>query len=191
MRHTSRSLSRDSLIRFLPWLSGLVLLAGVVAFVVVHASASASSDASTTTTSRKAGDSSTPNTNTAVALDPRVRQVAGRFILTAVRRQHLDEAWKITGPAIRQNLTYKQWLTGNIPVIPYTAPIGVAPLHVVSSQPREALLEVVLVPKHGSGARPQDFFIGLIKIKRKGREQWVVNYWLPRAAPAVPLRPSG
>ena len=33
--------------------------------------------------------------------------VAGRFVLTAVQRKNLSEAWKLIGPGIRQDLTYK------------------------------------------------------------------------------------
>jgi hypothetical protein len=129
-----------------------------------------------------------------VPLDRSAREVAGRFILTAVRRRHLAEAWRLVGPDIRQNYTLKQWLTGNIPVVPYNAPIGFAPLHVVYSHPRDALLEVVLFPRRGVRAKPQDFFLGLIKIRRPGSGKgghWVVNSWVPRAAPAVPLRTGG
>jgi hypothetical protein len=183
------SRSRQVAGRLSPWLAGLLLAAGAVA--LVQRASPEPKSVTPPPAQRPASKPSVPDKNKKVPLDPAVRKIAGRFILTAVRRQHLDEAWKIAGPDIRQGLTYKQWLTGNIAVIPYTAPIGFAPLHVVYSHPREALLEVVLIPKRATSARAQDFFLGLIKIRRNGRDQWVVNYWVPRAAPAVPLSPSG
>ncbi len=75
------------------------------------------------------------------------RVVAGRFVITAVQRKNLAEAWTLVGPAIRQDLTYKEWLSGNIPVVPFTAEISVAPIKVDFSSKDYALLEIILLPK--------------------------------------------
>lgn len=56
-----------------------------------------------------------------VKLDPAARQVADKFILTAVARKNLGEAYELTHPDLRQGLTKQQWLTGNIPVQYYPA----------------------------------------------------------------------
>ena len=77
-----------------PWAAGLILVAGVIAVLVkVVPNTSGTND-----------KSATPNPvvvrrhRKTVKLPKAARKVAGRFILTAVRRQHLDEAWKISGP---------------------------------------------------------------------------------------------
>ena len=48
------------------------------------------------------------------------------------------------------------------------------------SYPDEAILEVALLPKDSTKVKPQVFFIGL---KKTGSGAWLVNYWVPRAAP--------
>src|SRR5262245_19594486 len=52
-------------------------------------------------------------------LPKEARKVAGEFILTAVNRKNLARSWDITHPTLREGLTKKEWLTGNIPVVPY------------------------------------------------------------------------
>ncbi|HEY6076226.1 MAG TPA: hypothetical protein VIV36_05265, partial [Gaiella sp.] len=52
-------------------------------------------------------------------LPKEARQVAVRFIQTAVARENLEEAWTLVGPNLRGGLTKKEWLTGNNPVVPY------------------------------------------------------------------------
>ena len=71
-----------------------------------------------------------PSTPKRVKAEPAVKVVAGKFILTAVQRKNLDQAWTIVGPGIRQDLTYKEWLTGDIPVVPFLKKIKLAPLKV-------------------------------------------------------------
>ena len=44
---------------------------------------------------------------------------------------------------------------------------------------------MALLPKDAAKVKPQIFYIGLKKVG-KGRSRWLVNYWVPRAAPAVP-----
>jgi hypothetical protein len=112
-----------------------------------------------------------------------VKEVAGKFILTAVQRQNLDQAWPLVGPGIRQDLTYKQWLTGNIPVVPFLKKIKLAPMKVDISQKNYALLEVVLLPFKGRG---EIYDIELIK--RQGK--WLVNSWVPRTHPTIPTNQS-
>ena len=41
---------------------------------------------------------------------------------------------------------------------------------------------MALLPKGSAKVKPQIFFIGL----KKTGTHWRVNYWVPRAAPAVP-----
>lgn len=81
----------------------------------------------------------------------------------------------------------KQWLTGNIPVVYYPAKeIDKATFKVDKSYPEEAILEMALLPKDTKEAKPQVFYIGLKKAGKGTAARWMVNYWVPRAAPQIP-----
>jgi hypothetical protein len=46
---------------------------------------------------------------------------AREFIRTAVLREHLGRSWPLLAPSYRHGFTRAQWLTGNIPVVPFPA----------------------------------------------------------------------
>jgi hypothetical protein len=124
-----------------------------------------------------------PTVQQKAPLEPEARRVAGLFILTAVARKNLDQAWEITHPTLRQGLTRKQWLTGNIPVQPYPVDqLETAPLAIDESYRNSAVLEVALLPRRGSKIKPQTFFIGLKAVGKGKQRRWLVDYWAPRSA---------
>jgi hypothetical protein len=174
--------------RALPWVAGLVLAAGV-AGVLVKIVPNSNPKADTSPTKNPTiVPSKAPNT---VPLSKEARRVAGRFILTAVRREHLDEAWKLSGPLIRQDLTYKEWMTGSIPVVPFTAPIGLTPMKIDYSFRNHALVEVSLLPVKGSKVKPETFWLELKRVGSGKNARWLVWSWVPRAAPPIPANPVG
>ncbi len=194
----------------LPWVSGLVLIAGVVAFLVVKlgggdssANKAASSPPAAQSTApppshakTKAGGKTASNTGAgngrqpvAARFDASARRVAGTFILTAVQRKHLARAWPLAGPAVRAGTTYKEWLTGNITVVPYLDPIAGAKFDIQSLGVNRASIGVALIPKRAK-LRPQYFDMRLIKIGSGKSRHWVVNWWVPRVAIAVPAELS-
>jgi hypothetical protein len=121
-----------------------------------------------------------------VKIDSAARQVAGRWILTNVARKNLATGYELTHPELRQGMTLKQWLTGNIPVTPYPADrLEAATFKVTESYEDEVYLEVALLPKAGVDIKPQIFHIGL---KRMGgaHGKWRVSYWLPYGKPELP-----
>jgi hypothetical protein len=162
------------------WISAIVLAAGIAGVLITFLR--------DTGTKEKQVFSDKPvqtvQTPKAVKLEPDVRKVAGEFILTAVQRKDLAKAWGIVGPGIRQDLSYKEWLSGDIPVVPFLDPIKLAPMKTRISNKAYALLEVYLLPSKGRG---QIFSIELIK--KKGH--WLVNSWAPRSAPTIPSNPNG
>jgi hypothetical protein len=172
--------------RWLLWVSGLVLAAGVAAVLVVFLR--------NTGTSLNAPFSTTPvdvvKKPKKVPLPSAARLVAGRFVLTAVQRKHLAEAWKLVGPGIRQDLTYKQWLTGDIPVVPFTDEISVAPIKVDFSGKDYAVLEIILLPK-SKKVKSEIFTLELITVGKGAKKHWVVNSWAPRSHPTIPNNPNG
>jgi len=169
-----------------PWVAALILAAGVIALIIkLVPGTSGTQDSSSTKNPTIVRSQKT------VKLSNSAREVAGRFILTAVRRQHLDEAWKLSGAPIRGGLTYKEWLTGNIPVIPYTAPISITPMKIDYSYPKEALVEIALVPKKKGQAETELYFLELKKIGNGTNAHWVVWSWVPRLAAPIRANPGG
>lgn len=158
----------------------LVFVAGVVAVLVVYVGNTSNKIEVSPLSTEPAVVSTTPKS---VSLDPAAKVVAGKFILTAVARQNLAEAYDLTHPDLRQGLTRKQWLKGNIPVQYYPASaIDTATFKIDESHENQAMLEVALIPKQGKTVKPQIFYVGLKKTNGK----WQVYYWAPRGSAALP-----
>ncbi len=168
--------------RVFPWVAGLVLVAGLAAFLVVFFGNTAT-PVESKITDTETGAAIVPAKQPSVAIDPGVRQVAGEFILTAVARKDLARSYEITHPDLRQGLSLKEWETGNIPVQFYPADaIDNATFKIDESHANDAVLEVALIPKAGETIKPQIFYIGLKKVEGN----WLVDYWAPRGSAAVP-----
>lgn len=164
--------------RLAPWIAALVLVAGIVTFLLVFFRNTAKPDVSTPLTPAKPSQVAAQKN---VPVERKARLVAGRFILTAVQRKHLAEAWKLAAPPIRAGVTYKQWLSGNIAVVPWFGKLGAVPLKVDYSYPGEAQFTVILAPKPGTAGTPDTFIMGL---KKYGKD-WKVTAWVPYEPPAV------
>lgn len=167
-------------------LSALVLAAGVATVLIVFLR--------NTGTSVQAPFSNQPvqkvTTEKKVPLSKEARGVAGRFILTAVLRRHMAEAWKITGPGIKAGISYKQWLKGDIPVVPYTYKLAQAPLSVKESTKDHALLLVALLTD-STKIRPYFFFMDLVRVGKGSAAHWLVNGWVPAyGGPGIPANPA-
>jgi hypothetical protein len=106
-----------------------------------------------------------------------VRKVLAHFIATAVARQRVADSWALAGPGLRQDITYKQWRTGEIPVVPYpVAKHGQGAWDVVNYSYRNRVgLEVLLFPKPRSGYSVATVETDLVR-GRDGR--WRVDYWM-------------
>ncbi len=172
--------------KILLWASAVVLVAGIGAVLIVFLGNTGHSEAAPFT-NKPVQVVKQPKK---VPLEKEARAVAGRFILTAVQRKGLPEAWKLVGPGIRQGLTYKDWLSGTIPVVPFLDPIKIAPIKVDLSSKNYALLEVILVPKSAK-AQSTIFTLEVIKVGKGKDAHWVVNSWAPRSHPTIPNNPNG
>ena len=163
----------------LPWVIGVVVVGAVIASGIIWSNTGKSS--ATPLTNQPAVDvSKVPPT---VKLTPGATKIAREFIKTAVARRNLEQAYSIVTEQIRQGQSLKSWKTGNIAVVPYPVDaIDYAPMKVDFSYPKEAQIEVALLPKKGSKVRSQLFIMDLVK--RDGK--WLVNGWVPRSSPPVP-----
>jgi hypothetical protein len=146
--------------RWAPWVAAAVLVAGIAAFAVM----------------RHSGSSPTPAPpHRASSLVNAERRVAYEFLDTAVARKHLDRAWTIVAPELKQGMTLDEWKTGTIPVVPYPVGRAQAMLRVVSSFTDLARLQVTFVPKSGTKAHAATFTLGL----RNVGGRWLVSAWQP------------
>jgi hypothetical protein len=165
--------------RALYWVSGIVFLAGVVAIITVYATRGSSSPAAVNNPGSGSHVSTPPKT---VKPSPDALGVARKFLETAPARKNMAEAYTLVGPNLKGGTTLKQWKSGNNSVVPYPANNASTTAFIVkSSHPTDLLVWVNLVPKIGSGYKPQAFSIGLDKLN--GR--WVVNSFQPLYQPPV------
>ena len=170
--------------RYAFWIGLALLVAGVVAVAIAFFG-----DTGKTFDETKSNEPAqgilTPRKQ--IPLDKAARRAAGRFLLTAVPRKNLAESYQLTHPELRQGLSLKEWLTGNIPIQYYPADnLEVATFKVDESYADEAVMEVALLPKKGVEIKPQIFYIGLKKVGEGSSAEWKVNYFAPRSPPAVP-----
>lgn len=170
--------------RALPWVAGIILLAGIAAAIQAWAYHPAKK-AEVFTKAPVKDVSGVPKT---VELDPAVKTLARDFILSAVARKNLRHAYTLVGPELKGGQTLKEWMTGNIAVVPYPAhAIDVAPFRIDYSYAREALIEVMLLPKAKAKIRPTDFYLGARKVGKGSNAHWVVTSWVPHVSPMVPI----
>jgi hypothetical protein len=189
---TERPFSRK-VVKWLPWISALVFVAGGIAFLIAYVGNTAEPRSiEPTGTGRVQDNSGTPPT---VPVDPKARVVAGKFIVTAVTRKDLAAAWKITEPGspLRHGYTYKRWLAGDIPVQPFPSKaIAGASYRVDQSHPGELTLNVYIFAKPKSGVKSQSFLIVLHPHGKGKNKRWLVNYWIPSSgAVVVPAEGGG
>jgi hypothetical protein len=110
----------------------------------------------------------------------RVRAVADRFISTAVYRRHLDEAWALAAPSLREGMTLSQWRTGNIPVVPYPAnEVAQVKWRVAYSFPRLIGVKVDLIPKPNATRTGLVASMELTAYGSGAHRRWLVDAWVP------------
>lgn len=113
-----------------------------------------------------------------------VLSVAQRFLTSAVVRKGVADSWEVTHPDLRQGMSRQEWVSGDIPVVPY--PVDTARWRLGYSQAGVVGLEVYVVPEAGSSVRPMVFDM---EVKSEGR-RWLVSNWAPRVTPGGPAPPE-
>jgi hypothetical protein len=108
-----------------------------------------------------------------------VHDVLHRFIDTAVTRRDPAGSWNLATQNMRSGITHKQWVNGELPVVPYPAEETKSTGGwdaVEYSYKRSVGVEVFLLPKPGSGVAPVTADVELVK----GHDgEWRVDYWMP------------
>lgn len=103
---------------------------------------------------------------------------AARFVETAVKRDHAEEAYELVGPNLRNGTTLAHWREGDIPVVPY--PVDDARWKFDYSYRDEIGLEVAVFPKAGEAVRPMVFNMSLRAVGEGSKRHWLVDSWSPR-----------
>jgi len=166
------------ILRSLPWISALVLFAGIIAFSIAYFGRGEES-----TADRFAPPPPVAQQAPTVKLDRSARVAAGKFITSAVTRQDLRTGWNLTHPSLKAGYTLKEWMKGSIPVQYYPPDaIAGATFKVEESHPRQATLRVLILPTTKAakgGLKPGDSFITLTAVGNGEKKRWLVSYWVP------------
>jgi hypothetical protein len=175
--------------KVLPYAAALVLVAGGIAVLIAYFGNTAH-EATPKTPPGAVVDNSVPPKTVPVPND--AKTVAAKYITSAMTRQNLPLSWKLTNPSLKAGFTYKQWLTGNIPVqfFPRKHFAG-ATYKVQWSHPNDVMLDVYVFGKPANLG--QAFFVELKPVTSAGKKQWLVSYVMPDGgAQDVPaLSPDG
>jgi len=173
---------RPGWMKALPWVIGSAVVGCLIAVGIIWSN-TGHSNASVIDRNKPAVDVS--KVPPKVKLAPGATKVARTFIETAVARKNLRVAYTLVTEQIRQGQSLKSWMTGNIAVVPYPVDaIRYAPMKIDFSYPREAQIEIAMLPKKGSNVKPLLFMMDLVK---RG-DRWLVNSWVPRATPRIPVQ---
>ena len=174
----------------LMWLSALILIAGVVTFGVLVFGENKTTSADEAAGEGPAVATQTTENRKTVPLDPKARQVAGRWILSAVTREDLAEGWELAHPDLKAECgcTRAEWLQGNIPIQPFPPDaLDDASFAINESYEDEAVLEVALLPKEGAEVESQIFYLGMKAVGEGAAKRWLVYYWQVRPIIEVPV----
>jgi hypothetical protein len=177
------ALSSRRFSKLLPWIAASVLAIGLIVFLATYFGNTA--DSKETFSNEPA---QTPQVVKQVPLERAAREVAGKFILTAVARENLDQAWPLVTANVKGGLTLKEWMTGNIPVVPMGVPIDkVAITKIIYSHRKNAEINMVILPKpNKEGVKAQLYVMDLVKVGKGANARWLIDYFQPHGSPGVP-----
>jgi hypothetical protein len=181
-------------IQVLPWLAGLVLIAGVVAFAVVKAGQNPDSNAGAAPKNGAPVKVSNDKYINPRDVDPKVMTTAREFLKTGVGRTDAVRAYELSGPDLRQGTTLKQWVRDwnnpdlGVAIVPYPLEkVKASPFRIDWATKKQVMMEVALLPKPGVKLRGQLFYIRLDKAGVGKAAHWIVGYWVPRVTAPVPV----
>ena len=106
-----------------------------------------------------------------------------RFVPAALSRERLLVAWELAGPGVRDGMTKREWVRGNIPVHPYPwKPQRVDGWRLIYAYRNRVAVDLLLQPPKRARVGPIVFGIDLIR--RDGR--WLVESMFPAAVFSAP-----
>jgi hypothetical protein len=163
--------------RWLLVLGGLVLAAGIVAILVTKVG----NNSGKTENANSAGPtiSGLEKAQKNIRFPADAWEVAKQFIMTAPARKNLAKAYALADDNVRGGLTLSEWKTGNIPVpyFPTTKIIRYNWKNTNFAHPRDAAVNLILVPTGKSGLQTGPFMIEVVKVAQGEKAHWVVDYF--------------
>ena len=170
--------------KLLPWVSALVLVVGIGAFLITHYS----NTAKVANPNPKGPAIPRPVPQKNIKFPPAAWRVVREFAFTALPRKNLAQSYSLTHADVRGGLTLKEWETGEItvPVIPVAQILKWNWKNTNYAHPRDALINVILIPTKASHMRAFTAQIGLAKVGKGSSAHWLVNYFQLLSGPMVP-----
>jgi hypothetical protein len=104
--------------------------------------------------------------------------VTSRFVMTAVRRRHLDQAWGMLGPEMKAGQTRRSWNSGFNNVVPFNAD-GIGTFNVLYAYQNDVAIDTGLVSGKGQRWAAKTFTIELKRYPSHPHE-WLVASWVPK-----------
>jgi hypothetical protein len=186
------ALSSRRLSRWLFVLAAAVLAAGVIALIVAKTTGGSSSNSSSAPA--ESAKPTGPSLRQIEQAEKNIRfpadawKVVQQFVYSAVSRRNLAQSYALSDENVRGGFTLKQWKSGNIPVTYYpTAKIIRYNFRNTNfAHPREAALNLILVPPKSSTQRPGAYLIFVKKVGNGAKAHWLVDYFGALQGPPVP-----
>jgi len=193
MERPRRLVNSRRLKTLLPWISALVLIAGIVAVIITYSN-NGSSNGPQATPNQRVGPANPPIPSAQVPsqnipFPPAAWKVAREFMFTALARKDLGRSYEISDSALKSGFTLKQWQTGTLPNIPFFPTAKIVKYNWKNTNfvhAREAQVNVVLIPTKASKQQPITAQIALKKFGEGSNAHWLVDYFSPVAGPRVP-----
>ena len=164
------------------WLAALLLVAGTIAFLAVfYPNTSPTRHGAPFTSEPIQRVAPLPRSVKFTAADQKaVNAVASDFIATAVFRRRLSHSYDLVCNDFRQGMTRKQWMTGEIPVVPYPKEaVALVRWKVDYSYRGRVGLHVAFLPKPNAKVGGMVFAIELKNACPQSHHHWLVSYWTP------------
>jgi hypothetical protein len=172
------ALSSRRFSRWLLVLGAVVLAAGIVAVLVTRIGNNGGSTENANPTGPPIS-SAAPKAQKDIPFPAPAWKVAREFIMGATHRQNLARTYELADANVRGGLTLEQWKTGNIPV-PYFPTSKIVRYNFKNTNfahPRDAAVNLILVPTKKSGMRSAPFQVEVVKVGQGANAHWVVDYF--------------
>lgn len=182
------ALSSRRVSRWLFVVAAVVLAAGIIAVIATRVGGGNSSAPAENANPTGPTISGLEDAQKNIRFPAAAWKVAQKFIYTAVSRRDLAQSYALADENMRGGVTLNQWKTGNIPVtyFPTGEIIRYNWKNTNFAHPREAAVNLLLIPPKGSTMRPGPYIIFVKKVGYGAKARWLVDYFGAVQGPPIP-----